>query len=186
MTITLRTATAAILLAASVLHATSTPVFAGQAAAISESSRDALDDLYAAQPAARVLGNKARAVLVFPSIVKGGFIFGGEFGNGALFKYGRVAGYYNTTGVSYGFQAGLQTYGYALFFMTDSALRYLEESEGLSLGAGPSLVVVDEGFAAKMSTTTLRSDVYAFVFYQAGLMGGVGLQGAKITRFYPQ
>jgi lipid-binding SYLF domain-containing protein len=185
-TTTLRTATAAILLAMGMLHTTSAPARAASASEISESARNALDALYAKQPAARVLGEKARGVLVFPSIVKGGFIFGAEYGDGALFKYGRVSAYYNTTGVSYGFQAGLQKYGYALFFMTDSALRYLNKSDGFELGAGPSLTVVDEGFAKKMTTTTLRSDVYAFVFSQKGLMGGIGLQGTKITRIHPK
>jgi len=146
----------------------------------------ALDSLYARTPAAKTLGAKARGVLVFPSIVKGGFIFGGEFGEGALFRGGKTSGYYNTTGVSWGFQAGLQKYGYALFFMTDSALTYLNKSEGFELGTGPSLVVVDEGFGKKLSTTTLRDDVYAFIFSQKGLMGGIGLQGTKITRINPR
>lgn len=182
---TFRTTTAAAVLASALLHAAGTPAHADSAGEINASARQALRDLYARTPAARAIGEKARGILVFPSIVKGGFIFGAEFGNGALFKAGRTTGYYNTTGVSYGFQAGLQKYGYALFFMTDSALRYLDQSGGFELGAGPSLVVVDEGFAKKMTTTTLRSDVYAFVFSAKGLMGGVGLQGTKITRFHP-
>jgi len=185
MTTTLRTVTT-ILLSAGVLYASSTPASAASAAQIGESARSALDALYAKQPAARAIGEKARGVLVFPSIVKGGFIFGAEYGDGALFKSGRVTGYYNTTGVSYGFQAGLQKYGYALFFMTDGALRYLDQSKGFELGAGPSLTLVDEGFAKKMSTSTLRSDIYAFVFSQKGLMGGIGLQGTKITRIHPK
>jgi lipid-binding SYLF domain-containing protein len=185
MTTTLRTATA-ILLAAGALHTSSMPARAASAAEIRESARSALDTLYARQPAARTLGEKASGVLVFPSIVKGGFIFGAEYGDGALFKYGRATAYYNTTGISYGFQAGLQKYGYALFFMDPSALRYLDQSKGFELGAGPSLTVVDEGFAKKMSTSTLRSDIYAFVFSQKGLMGGIGLQGTKITRIHPR
>ena len=182
----LRSFAAATLLGAGLLHATASPARAASAAEISSTSRRALNDLYKRTPAARTLGEKARGILVFPSIVKGGFIFGGEFGEGALFKGGKTAGYYNTTGVSWGFQAGLQKYGYALFFMTDSALNYLNKSEGFELGTGPSLVVVDEGFGKKMSTTTLRDDVYAFIFSQKGLMGGIGLQGTKITRINPK
>jgi lipid-binding SYLF domain-containing protein len=159
--------------------------YADTAAEISRDAREALDDLYASTPAARALGGRAHAVLVFPSILKGGFIFGAQVGEGALLRRGRVEGYYVTTGASYGFQAGLQTYGYALFFMTSGALRYLDQSAGFQLGAGPSLVVVDSGFAKSFDTSTARGDIFAFVFDQTGLMGGVGLQGTKITRINP-
>jgi lipid-binding SYLF domain-containing protein len=93
---------------------------------------------------------------------------------------------YNRTGAaSYGFQAGVKQFGYALFFMTDSALRYLDESGGWAIGTGPSLVVVDQGAARSLTTTSLRADVYAFVFDQKGLMGAVGIEGSKITRITP-
>lgn len=174
-----------VALAFATLHASSPFAHADEAGDIARSARQALDQLYAGTPAARTLGERARGILVFPSIVKGGFIFGGQIGDGAMFRRGRVSGYYVTTGASYGFQAGLQKYGYALFFMTDSALRYLEETAGFEIGAGPSLVVVDQGVASTMTSSTMRSDIYAFVFNQVGLMGGVGLQGNKITRFDP-
>jgi lipid-binding SYLF domain-containing protein len=86
---------------------------------------------------------------------------------------------------SYGLQAGVQTFGYALFLMNQKALAYLEESAGWEIGVGPSLVVVDKGTAAALTTTTARSDVYAFFFDQRGLMAGIGLQGTKITRIHP-
>jgi lipid-binding SYLF domain-containing protein len=82
---------------------------------------------------------------------------------------------------SYGLQAGLQRYGYVLFFMTDSALAYLDRSDGWELGTGPSIVVADKGMAAGISKTTAGVDVYAFFFDQEGLMAGLGLQGTKIT-----
>jgi lipid-binding SYLF domain-containing protein len=69
-----------------------------------------------------------------------------------------------------------------LFFMTDSAREYLDRSDGWELGTGPSIVIVDEGVAGGLSTTTARSDVYAFIFSQEGLMAGLGLQGTKITK----
>jgi lipid-binding SYLF domain-containing protein len=79
-------------------------------------------------------------------------------------------------------QAGVQKYGYALFFMTNSALQYLDKSDGWELGTGPSIVVVDVGTAKSITTTTAKSDVYAFFFDQKGLMGGLGIQGTKITK----
>ena len=72
-------------------------------------------------------------------------MFGGQMGDGVLFKKGKASGYYNSLAASYGFQAGLQVFGYALFFMNDAALAYLDKSDGWELGVGPSIVVVDQG-----------------------------------------
>jgi len=92
------------------------------------------------------------------------------------------SGYYHTVQVSYGMQAGVQVFGYALFFMTDSALEYLDTSDGWEIGVGPSIVVVDEGLATSKTTATLKAEIYAFFFDQKGLMGRLGLQGTKITK----
>ena len=107
---------------------------------------------------------------------------GAQYGDGALRKKGKTVGYYNSVAASYGLQAGVQKYGYVLFFMTDSAQEYLDKSDGWELGTGPSIVVLDAGTAGGMSTTTARSDVYAFFFDQKGLMAGLGLQGTKVTK----
>jgi lipid-binding SYLF domain-containing protein len=159
---------------------------AASAAEISSSARAALKRLYAANPAAKTLGQKAKGILVFPSIYKAGFIVGGQGGDGAMFKGSKTVGYYRSAAASYGLQAGAQKFGYALFFMTNSALEYLDKSGGWELGSGPSLVVVDEGFAKSFSTTTLTQDVYACIFNQKGLMAGLGIQGSKITRIHPK
>ncbi len=128
------------------------------------------------------MGEKAVGILVFPGIVKGGFIVGGQYGEGALIKDGKTVAFYNTVAASYGLQAGLQKFGYALFFMTDSALKWLDKSDGWEIGVGPSIVVVDAGAATSLTSTTAQSDIYAFFFDQKGLMAGLGLQGTKITR----
>jgi lipid-binding SYLF domain-containing protein len=158
------------------------PAQAASAAEINRDVKIALENLYAKTPAAKALGEKAKGILVFPGIVKGGFMVGGQFGEGAVLKGGRTAGYYNTLSASYGLQIGLQKYGYALFFMTDSALNWIDKSDGWEIGMGPSIVVVDTGAAKSMTTTTLQSEIYAFFFDQKGLMGGLGLQGTKITK----
>jgi lipid-binding SYLF domain-containing protein len=101
-------------------------------------------------------------------------------------KNGRTVAYYNTVAASYGLQAGVQSFSYALFFMTDDALKYLDKSEGWEVGVGPSIVVVDAGAAKSLTTTTAKSDVYAFIFDQKGLMAGLGLQGSKITKINPK
>ncbi len=167
---------------ASVMFIATRPAMAESAQGLEEDSKAALNSLLSNSAIARALNAKAVAVLVFPSIIKAGFIVGAAYGEGVLYKGGRVAGFYNSVAGSYGLQAGAQKYGYALFLMTHKAVNYLNKSEGWELGTGPSLVVVDEGFASSFSTTTLQKDVYAFIFDQKGLMAGIGLQGSKITK----
>jgi lipid-binding SYLF domain-containing protein len=158
------------------------PAAAASAAEIERNVNAAVKKLAAKHPWSKELAEKAKGVLIFPSIVKGGFMVGGQYGEGALRKEGKTVAYYNTVSASYGLQLGLQKYGYALFFMTDSALQYLDRSDGWELGTGPSVVIIDKGMAGGVTTTTASSDVYAFFFDQEGLMAGLGLQGTKITR----
>jgi len=161
------------------------PALAGTAQEIDTAVDGALNELYAANPDAKALSRSAKAILVFPNVVKAGFIGGLQFGEGALRSGGRTVGYYNTTAGSYGLQAGVQKFSYALFFMTDSALDYLKGSQGWEIGTGPSVTIVDAGVAKALTSTTLHKDVYAFFFDQSGLFAGVGLQGTKITRIDP-
>jgi lipid-binding SYLF domain-containing protein len=158
---------------------------AASASQINADAGRALRSLYAVQPKARELGRRAKAVLIFPKIVKAGLVVGGQSGDGALLIGGRTTAYYNLSAASFGLQAGAETFSYALFFMTDSALDYLQKSDGWAIGSGPSVVVVDKGAAASLTSTTATQDVYAFPFGQRGLMAGLSLEGSKITRIYP-
>lgn len=158
---------------------------AASARQIDADASHALRTLYATQPKAKELGQRAKAILIFPKIYKGGLIIGGQSGDGALREGGKTVGYYNISAASFGLQAGGQTFSYALFFMTDSALDYLNKSDGWQIGSGPSVVVMDKGTAASVTSTTLTQDVYAFPFGQHGLMAGLGLEGSKITRIHP-
>jgi lipid-binding SYLF domain-containing protein len=141
----------------------------------------ALQMLYDTSPSAAEMGKSAKAVLIFPEVVKIGFMFAGGFGEGVLIKDGKVQGHYNTTSGSYGFQAGAHRYGYAVFLMTDDAVNYLDRSKGWEIGAGPSITMMDVGRAKKISTTTLNTDAYAVIFGQRGLMAGLGIEGSKIS-----
>jgi len=161
------------------------PAGAATAAKIDENATAALKRLYASSPTAKMLGEKAKGILVFPGIIKGGFIIGGQWGEGALRKGGKTAAYYRSVAASYGLQAGGQKFGYALFFMDDNSLNYLENSSGWEIGTGPSVVVVDKGVAKSMGTTASREGVFAFIFGQKGLMAGIGIQGSKITKITP-
>jgi lipid-binding SYLF domain-containing protein len=153
---------------------------------LEQKARDAYRTLVTTTPKAGELATKATAVLVFPDILKAGFLVGAQGGDGVMFgPDGKVMGYYNAKAVSYGMQAGAQSFHQALFLMTPAALSHLNSSDGLSLGVGPSVVVVDEGKAKSMTTETLQADVYAFIYGQEGLMAGLGVQGQKITKLSP-
>jgi len=175
-----------LLVAISVIICLPTQARAASAAEIDAASRAGLRQLYASNAKAREVGRQARAVLVFPSITKGGFLIAAQHGEGALFMHHGTIGYYNSVAASYGLQAGIQKFGYALFFMNSGAMSHLHGQGGWELGSAPSLVVVDKGMAGSLSTTNLKKDVYAFFFNQKGLMGGLGLQGSKITEIHPR
>jgi lipid-binding SYLF domain-containing protein len=176
---------AAISLAFSAISLLPSSGRAASSAELDQSAKAALRSLYASNPAAQAVGKKAKAILVFPSIVKGGFLVGAQHGDGALLVNGKTVGYYNTVAASYGFQAGVQKFSYAMFFMNDASKNYLRKSGGWEVGSAPSLVVVDTGMARSLSTTTLKKGIYVFFFDQKGLMGGLGLQGTKITQYTP-
>jgi lipid-binding SYLF domain-containing protein len=176
----------AIFISLSACQSTPTSYKESVAYKIDRDSRVSLNKLLRSNEKARELRRNAKAILVFPNILKAGFGFGAQIGDGALIDSNKkTIGYYNTFAASYGFQAGLQGFGYALFFMDNDSLSYLDKSSGFELGMGPSLVIVDVGFGKNMSSTTLRKGIYAFVFDQKGIMGGAGIQGTKITKIDP-
>lgn len=172
-----------MVLATASLASTSLLNTAGAATAedLNTDSRQALQRLYKTNPLSETLSHKARAVLVFPKIIKAGLVFGGSYGEGVLMKGTKVEDYYNSVGGSWGLQAGAQSYGYVVFLMNDKALKYVTETKGWEIGVGPTVVVVDEGVAKNLSSSTLKDDAYAFIFDQQGLMAGISIEGTKIS-----
>jgi len=158
---------------------------ASAAQTLDTDSRAALNSLYSHSPGAKALGAKARGILVFPNVTKAGLIVGGQGGDGTLMIGGKTVGYYNTSAASIGLQAGAQTFGYVLFFMSDSVLNEFQKNPKFEIGVGPTIVVVDAGAAKDINTLTAKSDVYAMIFHQRGLMAGIGLQGSKISKINP-
>ncbi len=159
---------------------------ADSASEIDRKVTEALKTLYDTTPGAEVLGEKAKGMLVFPKVVKFGFLAGTQLGVGALLKEGKSTGYYQSVAVSFGLQAGLQAFDYVLMFMDDESLDYLNRSAGWELGIGPSIVVLNKGMAASATTTTLRKGIYAFISDQKGVMADIGLQGTKIIKINPE
>lgn len=158
-----------------------------QAATPEDLNRDsdtALHQLISTNPTAADLASKAKGILIFPNIVKAGFIFGGAYGEGELKQGSILDGYYNSVTASWGLQAGAQSYGYIVFLMNDKAMQYIHKTHGWEIGTGPTVVVVNAGVAKNLSTSTLKDDAYAFIFDQQGLMASLSIEGTKITRIH--
>lgn len=170
-------------LAAMTLASASLLNTAGAATAedLNADARQALQTLYKTNPFSETISHKAKAILVFPKIIKAGLVFGGSYGEGVLMKGMQVENYYNSVSGSWGLQAGAQSYGYVVFLMTDKAVKYVAETKGWEIGVGPTVVVVDEGVAKNLSSSTLKDDAYAFIFDQQGLMAGISIEGTKIS-----
>ncbi len=156
--------------------------FAATPEDLNRDAEQALHTLTSTNPVAADIARQAKAVLIFPNIVKAGLIFGGAYGEGLLKQGGKIDGYYNSVTASFGWQAGAQSYGYVVFLMSDKAVRYIHQTHGWEIGVGPTVVVVNAGVAKNLSSTTLKDDAYAFIFDQQGLMASLSIEGTKISR----
>ena len=184
------TNTKRIFLAFMLASAAALPISAGTFATANAATADdlnkdasqALQSLTKTNPLAEQISKSARAVLVFPSVVKAGLVFGASYGEGVLKRGATVIDYYNSVSGSWGLQAGAQSYSYVVFLMNDKAVDYLSKSQGWEIGVGPTVVLVNEGVAKNLSTSTLKDDAYAFIFDQEGLMAGLSIEGTKISK----
>ena len=130
---------------------------------------------------ARELAQKARGVLVFPSVVKAGFGIGGEYGEGALHVDGRHEGYYNTVSASIGFQLGVEARSVIILFMTNDALQNFRRSHGWKVGVDGSVAIISLGAGASIDTSKIVSPVVGFILDPKGLMYNLTLEGSKIS-----
>lgn len=146
--------------------------------------RATLDQFFHEVWTSRELANKAVALLIFPTVVKAGFGFGGEYGEGALHIRGRTAGYYNIISGSVGFQFGAQARSVIIMFMTEQALADFQRTDGWKIGVDGSVTIIAVGAGGAIDTNSIRSPVVGFIFDQKGLMYNLTLEGSKITRIY--
>jgi lipid-binding SYLF domain-containing protein len=172
----------AIIIATTAAIAFAAPAFAATKEDLTQDSNQALQLLYKVNPIAANLAKSARAVLIFPKVIKAGLVFGGSYGEGVMEKNQKVAGYYNSFSGSWGLQAGAQSYAYVVFLMNNNAVDYVARTSGWEIGVGPTVVLVDAGAAKNLSTSTLKDDAYTFIFDQEGLMAGISIEGTKISQ----
>ncbi|VWC13488.1 putative lipoprotein [Burkholderia lata] len=183
-------AAAAVLLGSLALAGCTTTPDKPESAAASASKRQSIDAsvnatlsrLYSTVPGSRELVAKSRGVLVFPNVLQAGFIVGGQSGNGSLRVGGSTVGYYNTSSLSVGLQAGAQSKAIVFLFMTQDALDSFRKSEGWAAGADASVAVVKVGANGAVDTTTATAPVEVLVLTNAGLMGDLSVNGTKVTK----
>jgi lipid-binding SYLF domain-containing protein len=149
---------------------------------INNAADAAWSELLAENPAAKDLANDAKGVAIFPDIIKGGLIVGGETGDGVLRVGGDNAAYYNVSSASIGLQIGGQSYSQVLMFLTDEALASFQASSGWEAGVDGTVAVIDKGASGDLDTSNIAAPVVAFIFGEEGLMGGVSLEGSKYSR----
>ena len=127
---------------------------------------------------------RARAVLIVPNLMKGGFILGAQYGTGVLLakgKDGRWSGpaFYSVAAGSIGLQLGLQDAEAVYIIMSDGGLSAVLDNE-FKAGAGAGIAVATIGAGAEANTTSnAGADIYTFS-EAAGLYGGAALDGAAI------
>ena len=128
------------------------------------------------------LVSKAKGILVFPQVIKGGIGIGGEYGTGALRVKGKTVDYYNTIAGSIGFQLGGQAKTIIMLFMEDEALKAFHASEGWKAGVDGSVALVTPGADGSVDTTKTNQPIIAFVLNQKGLMYNLTLEGSKFNK----
>jgi lipid-binding SYLF domain-containing protein len=166
----------------SVLVMAAPAALAASAAEIDTRVNAALERLRAEVKGSGTVLAKASGVLVFPEVIKAGFVLAGEGGEGALRVGGRTAGYYNIISASVGLQAGGQKRDIVIAFLTADSLQKFQDSQGWKVGADGSVALIDVGAGANVDITKIKEPIVAFVVGQKGLMAGVSLDGSKITR----
>ena len=143
---------------------------------------NALSRLYAQETGSQQLVRQAKGVLVFPSVLEGGFVVGASRGNGVLRVGGNTVSYHATTSGSFGLQAGVQSTAVFILFMTDEALKRFQDSRGWTAGTDASVTLLSVGASAQVTTATVQQPVIGFVLSNRGLMAGITLDGTRITR----
>ncbi len=124
----------------------------------------------------------SKGLLVMPNVVKGAFIVGGEYGEGALRVGGKTVDYYNTVSGSIGFQIGGQKKDIILCFTTDDALKKFRDSKGWEAGVDGNVALISVGAGERADTTTTKDPIVGFVFDSKGLIFDLSLKGAKFSK----
>lgn len=142
----------------------------------------AIERFYKQVKGGREFARSSKGMLVMPNVIKGAFIIGGEYGEGALRIGGQTVDYYNTISGSIGFQIGGEAKDIILLFMTDEVLKQFRASKGWEAGIDGNVALITIGAGERADTTTSKDPIVGFVFDAKGLMADISLKGAKFTK----
>jgi lipid-binding SYLF domain-containing protein len=182
MIINMRAVMAAILISFLAFFAVARGAVAASAEEIDIKVDGALAQFNKEVPGGAEFLNKAKGVLVFPTITKAGLGIGGEYGTGALRIDGKTVQHYNLASASFGLQLGAQQYSIVMTFLTDEALQKFRDSKGWEAGVDGSVAVAEWGAGEDINTKTFKDPIVSFVFGNKGLMAGVSIEGSKISK----
>jgi len=170
------------LLAAALLLSAAMPALAASRVELDAAVREAVNELYKHSSAAKELAGQSVGMLVFPKVVKGGMVIGGEYGEGALLIGGKTAAYYNIASGSIGFQLGVQQKSQVILFMRQRELDEFRKSEGWKAGVDGSVALATLGAGGQIDTETSKKPIIGFIFSNKGLMYNLTFEGSKITK----
>jgi lipid-binding SYLF domain-containing protein len=142
----------------------------------------AIERFYKQVKGAEEFVKASKGMLVMPNVVKGAFIVGGEYGEGALRVEGKTVDYYNTVSGSIGLQIGGQSKDIILCFMTDDALKKFRNRKGWEAGVDGNVALISVGAGERADTTTSKDPIVGFVFDAKGLIADISLKGAKFSK----
>jgi lipid-binding SYLF domain-containing protein len=149
---------------------------------IDERVENTLTQFNELNPSNQGLIMRAKGILVFPHVTKGGAGVAGEFGEGALRVNGKNVGYYSLASASVGATLGVARHDEIIMFMTQEALDKFTSTKGWAVGADTGIAVMSKGAGGDYDTKTLQRPILGFVFAEKGLIADVSLDGSKITR----
>ena len=181
----LRSLFSAALVAVAASFGVSGTSFAASAEEIDTNVDGAIQEFQAEVTGGKEFLEKSEGILVFPKVTKGGFIVGGEFGEGAMRIDGKTVDYYNIASASFGLQAGAQQYKIIMVFMQEEALQKFRDSKGWEAGVDGSVAIAKWGAGEDINTQNFKDPIIGFVFGNKGLMAGISVEGSKMSKIEP-
>ena len=133
----------------------------------------------------RSLVKRARAVMIYPQVLRGAFILGASGGSGVLLARDATSGnwsgpaFYTIGGASFGLQAGADASEVVLVALTDRGLSSLL-STSAKLGGNVSVAIGPIGMGAEAATANLSADLVSYT-RNRGLYAGMSVDGAVVA-----
>ena len=127
----------------------------------------------------------AKAYLIFPDVNEGGFFIGGKYGEGVLRVGGKTKAFFSITGLSAGFQAGIQNYALIIAITSESALDRFLLDDDWETDMDVNMAMAEWNSDEELDDIDFGSDLVGFVFDSKGMMGNFSFEGTRFERITP-